>query len=97
MKSSGKEYVTICVTTTDRRVHDTYILAHACGQSLGILVTLGSPAWSWEQEWEGDFATLSELFVVLFCFVWGFGHFQVLFFIVKYIKIARDISLPTLL
>lgn len=49
------------------------------------------------EEWKGGFATLIELFVVLFCFVWGFGPFQVLFFIVKYIKIARDISLPTLL
>ena len=49
----------------------------------------------WEQEWEGDFATLIGLFVLLFYFVWGFGHFQVLFFIVTYTKIARDIYLLT--
>lgn len=67
MKSSGKEYVTICVTTTDRRVHDTYPLAHACGQFLGILVTLGSPAWSWEKS--GKETLLLLLSCLLFCFV----------------------------
>ena len=49
--------------------------------------TLSSSSRTWEQE-RGDFAALSGLFVFLFCFVWGLGHFQVLFFIVKNIMIV---------